>query len=120
MQKKKKDIIYHIVLYVLWVMSPTRQPNPQSPLEEKNIVPSARSSTVMRMRENDEKNCATCLVIVHDGRLDPFRGKRVAEDAVVGTLFHGVDDGGRSFQVHVGDPQRNDVPATVMVPFQRA
>ena len=44
-------------------------------------------------------------------------GIGVAEHAVVNAPMQGVEHGGRSGEVHVGDPQRQHVAAGIAAPF---
>lgn len=78
------------------------------------------TTTVHTNELEREEPLPTRLVVVHDSRLGPFRGEGVPEDTVVDALLDGVDDSGRSLEVHVGDPKRNHIPAAVRIPLERA
>jgi len=99
-----------------------------TPRSNPNVNPSFLSRTwttsfVVRNVRNatdaaGETARPTRLVVLHNGRLHSFRGKRVAEDAMIDALFHGVDDSGRSLEIHVSDPQGNNVLAAIRIPLQ--
>lgn len=60
------------------------------------------------------------IQVVEDGFDRGFVRDRVAVDAVVEALLQGGDDFGRGREVHVGDPQGQDVAAFIFVPFKGA
>ena len=57
------------------------------------------------------------VVVIDDGIERRWHGARIAKDAVIGALVEGFEDGGRRFEIHVGDPHRQDVLAGEFLPL---